>query len=74
MDINTQIDPKLLKEWQQFDSIIRNPETSQGFNTHEVVIGHKTATSMVPIEGTSGLPTNKDAEIIPKDPSNEVVL
>ena len=29
IDLETQIDPKLLKEWQQFDSIISNPETSQ---------------------------------------------
>ena len=74
MDIDTQIDPKLLKEWQKFDSIIRNPKSSQGFSTPKVTIGHKTATSTVPIEGTSGLPTSKDVEIIPKDPSDEIVL
>jgi len=74
MDIDTQIDPKLLKEWQQFDSIIRNPESSQGFSTPEVTIGHKAATNTVPTEGTNSLPISKYVEIIPKDPSYEIVL
>lgn len=74
MHIDTQIDPKLLKEWRQFDSIISNPKNSQDFSTPEVTIGHKTATSTIPIEGISGLPTSKDVEIIPKDPSDEIVL
>jgi len=60
MDIDTQIDPKLLKEWQQFDSTISNPESSRGFNTPEVTIGHKTSTNTVPTEGTNGLPMSKD--------------
>lgn len=68
------MDPKLLKEWQQFDSIISNPKSSQGFSTPKVKIGHKTVTSTIPIEGTNNLPISKDVEIIPKDPSNEIVL
>lgn len=39
-----------------------------------MIVGHKTATSTVPIKGTSGLPTSKDVEIIPKDASDEIVL
>ena len=70
IDIDTQIDPKLLKELQEFDYIISNPETSQGFSTPQVTVGQETMTTTVPIEGTSGLPTSKDVEIIPKDPSN----
>ena len=39
-----------------------------------MTIGHKTTTNTVPTEETSGLPTSKDVEIIPKDPSDEIVL
>ena len=69
-----QIYPKLLKEWKLFDCVISNPETSQGFGTPQVTVGQETITTMVPIEGTSGLPISKDAEIIPKDPSDQIVL
>jgi len=31
-------------------------------------------TTMVPIEGTNNLPTNEDVQIIPKDPSDQIVL
>lgn len=66
MNIDTQIDPNLLQEWQQFDSIISNTETLQGFCTPEVTTGQKTLTSTVPTEGTSGPPIiQKDMEIIP---------
>ena len=60
MDIDTEIDPKLLKEWQQFDSIISNPENSQGFSTPEVTIGHKTATNTIPTKGTNGPSISQD--------------
>ena len=33
---DTQIDPKLLQEWQQFDSIINNPEGSKEAETSRV--------------------------------------
>lgn len=73
IDLETQIDPKLRKEWKQFDSIINNPETSQEFDKSQVIVGQETTTTVL-IEGTSGLPTSKDAKIIPKDPSNQIVL
>jgi len=73
MDIH--IDPKLLKEWQQFDLIISNTESVQGFSTPEVTTGRKTTTNTVPTEGTSNPPmTQKDIEMILENPSDEIVL
>ena len=74
IDLEAKIDPKLLKEWKKFDSIISNPETSKGFGTPQVTVDQKTTTTMVPIEGTSRLSISKDAKIIPKDPSDQIVL
>ena len=69
------IDTKLLKEWQQFDSIISNTESLQRFSTPEVTTTQKTTTNTVPTEGTSIPPmTQKDIEMIPENPSNEIVL
>jgi len=39
IDSNIYVDPKMIKEWQQFDSIISNIESLQGFNTPEVTTG-----------------------------------
>ena len=33
VNVDTQIDPKLLQEWQQFDSIISNLECSKDTET-----------------------------------------
>ena len=75
MDIDTHIDPKLLTEWQQFDSIISNNESLQGFSTPKVITSRKTATNTVPTEGTSSPPiTQKDVEIILENPSDEIIL
>ena len=75
MDTDTNIYPKLLKEWQQFNSIISNTESLQGFSTPEVTTGHKTTTKTVPTKGTNGPPTTqKDMEIIPENPSDEIIL
>ena len=74
IDIDTQIDPKILKEWQQFDSIISNLETSQGFSTPQVTVGQERTKTTVPIEGINSISISKDAEIIPKDPSDQIVL
>lgn len=75
IDSDVHIDLKLLKEWKQFDSIISNTESLQGYSTPEVTIGQKTTTNTIPSEGTSGPPmTQKDVEMIPENPSNEIVL
>lgn len=74
IDLETQIDPKLLQEWQQFDSIINNLETPRGFGIPQVTVSQKTTTTTIPGEGTSGLPSSKDMEIIPKYPSDQIVL
>lgn len=75
LDSSIYVDPKLIKEWQQFDSIISNTENIQGFSTPEVPTTQKLVINMVPTEGTKGPPMiHKDLEIIPENPSDEIVL
>jgi len=74
IDLETQIDPNLLQEWQEFDSITNNPETPPGFGIPQVTVSQETTTTTVPGEGTSNLPSTKDTQIIPKDPSDQIVL
>ena len=72
--MDTQIDPKLLQEWQQFDSIISNLEGPKCANTPKVTDTQDTASTKVPNEGTSSLPSSTDLEMIPKDPSDQIIL
>ena len=73
MDIN--IDPKLIKEWEQFDSIISNPNKSKEFTTPEVARVQNTEVNTVPIVETSDPPRfQQDMEIIPKNPTKKIVL
>ena len=74
MNVDTQIDPRLLQEWQQFDSIISNLESSRDADTSKAADTQDTASKEVPSEGTSGLPPTTELEIIPKDPSDQVIL
>jgi len=47
----------------------------QGFSTPEMATGQKTTINTVPTEGTSSPPmTQKDVEMIPENPSDEIVL
>ena len=39
-----------------------------------MTVGQETNTTTVPSEGTSDLPSSRDAEIIPKDPSDQIFL
>ena len=73
MNVDTQIDPRLLQEWQQFDSIIRNLESSKEVDTSKAADTQDTTSKEVP-SGTSGLPPTTDIEIIPKDPSDQIIL
>ena len=73
MNVDAQIDPKLLQEWQQFDSIISNLESSKEVDTSKAVDTHETTSKEVP-SGTSVLPTSTGIEIIPKDPSDQIIL
>ena len=75
MDVNVdaQIDPKFLQERQQFDSIISNLESSKQVNTSKAADTQDRASKEVP-SGTSSLPPTTDIEIIPKDPSNQIIL
>lgn len=75
LDSDIYVDPKLIKEWKQFDSFISNIENILGFATLEVSTGQKTTVNTVPIEGTSSPPKiHKDTEIIPEHPFDEIVL
>ena len=75
IDSSIYVDPKLIKEWQQFDSIISNTESLQGFSTPEMKTGQKSTINIVLTKGTSSPPmTQKDVEIILKNPSDEIVL
>ena len=74
MNVDTQIDPRLLQEWQQFDSIISNLERSREVDTSKAVDTQDTTSKEVPSKGTSGLPPTTDLEIIPKDPSDQIIL
>ena len=73
MNVDAQIDPKLLQEWQQFDSIISNLESSKEADTSKAADTQDTASKEVP-SGTSVLPPTIDIEIISKDPSDQIIL
>ena len=74
MNVDTQIDPRLLQEWQQFDSIISNLESSREADTSKAADTQDTTSKEVPSEGTSGLPPTTDMGIIPKYPSDQIIL
>ena len=73
VNVDAQIDPKLLQEWKQFDSIISNLECSKEAETSKVADTQETTSKQVP-SGTSGLPSSKEVEIIPKYPSDQIIL
>jgi len=74
VNVDTQIDPRLLQEWQKFESIISNLESSKDVDTSKATDTQDTTSKKVPSEGTSGLPPSTDLEIIPKDPSDQIIL
>ena len=64
----------LLQEWQQLDSIISNLESSKEADTSKAADTQDTTSKEVPSEGTNDLPPTTDLEVIPKDPSNQIIL
>lgn len=65
----------MIKEWEQFDSIISNLENTQGFTTPKVSTAQKTVVNTVLIVGRSGpLKFHKEIEIIFENPTDEIVL
>ena len=68
------MDPKLLEEWQQVNTIIGNLETSMDAETSKAVDTQDTTSQEVPKKGTNGPPSSTVVEIIPKNPSNQIVL
>ena len=69
----TSIDLELLKQWNQFDSIISGKEGSKDTDTSKTSDTPDTTSSQV-LSGTSGPPTSKDVEVITKDSSDQIVL
>lgn len=68
------MDPRLLEEWQQFNTIIGNLETSTDTETSKAADTQDTTSQEVPNKGTSGPPSSTVVEIIPKNPSDQIVL
>ena len=73
VNIDTRIDPKLLQEWKQFDSIISGLECSKDTDTSKTN-DTRDITSPQVLSGTSDPPNSKDVEVIPKDPSDQIIL
>ena len=73
MIANTQIDPKLLQEWQQFDSIISNLDSPKETEALKMAPTQETTSTPASIEA-SNPPTVKKSEIISKDPSTQIIL
>jgi len=73
VDVDAQIDLKLLQEWQQFDSIIRNLESSKEANTPKAADTQDVTSTEVP-SGINDLPPSTRIEILPKGPSNQIIL
>jgi len=73
VNIDTHVNPKLIKEWEQFDSIISGLECSKDTDTSKVA-DTQGITSPQVLSRTSGSPISKDVEIIPKDPSEQIIL
>lgn len=73
MNVDAQIDPKFLQEWQQFDSIISNLESSKEANTSKAADIQDVTSTEVP-SGTSSLPPSTGIEIIPKGPSDQIIF
>ena len=71
--MGTITDPELLKEWQQFDTIISGGKDSKSINTPKTSNMQDDTSSQV-LSGTSGPPKSKDIEIIPKGPSDQIIL
>ena len=73
INVDTQIDPKLLQQWQQFDSIISNLESPKEAEASKAACTQEKTSTQVSSEA-SGLPSFNETEIIPKDPSDQIIL
>jgi hypothetical protein len=69
----TSTDPELIKQWNQFDSIISGKEASKDSDTSKTSNAPDTTSSQV-LEGTSGPPISQDVEVITQDPSDQIDL
>jgi hypothetical protein len=66
-------DPELIKEWNQFDSIISGKEASKDSDASKTNNAPDTTSSPV-LEGTSGPPMVQNVEVITQDPSDQIDL
>jgi len=64
-----------MKEWEQFEQIIKSPKDSQNLTTPKPPTIQQYEVISIPIEGTSGLPKmQNDIEIIPENPTEGIVI
>jgi hypothetical protein len=63
----------LIKQWNQFDSIISGKEASKDSDASKTSNAPDTTSSQV-LEGTSGPPISQDVEVITQDPSDQIDL
>jgi len=63
----------LIKQWNQFDSIISGKEGSKDTDTSKKSNAPDTTSSQV-LSGTSSPPISQDVEVITRDPSDQIVL
>jgi len=73
VNVDTHIDPKLLQEWQQFDSIISGLECSKDTDVSKINDIQNIVSPQV-LSETSGPSSAKDVEVIPKDPAHQIIL
>lgn len=73
VNVDTHIDPKLLQEWKQFDSIISGFDFSKDIDALKTNDTQDIASPQV-LSGTSGPSSSKDVEVIPKGPSDQIIL
>jgi len=73
VDIDTHFDPKLLQEWKQFDSIISGLECSKDTDT-SMLTDTQDITPPQVLSGTSCPPISREVEVIPKNPSDQIIL
>ena len=67
------VDTELIKEWNQFDSIISGKEASKDSDASKTNNAPVT-TSSPDLEGTSGPPMVQNVEVITQDPSDQIDL
>ena len=72
MDIHDH--SNLLKEWDQFDWQIKSQNDSQNVSTMQSPTTQHPLVTNITVEGTVSNTNRQDVEIIPENPSEEIIL